>query len=461
MQSSKLTLVCALAVIPVSLCAKDAQGVICGRLEALIGDLHQRSLFDGAVVVGKNRNVVWEKGFGFANKTKRLEFTPATAADGASLAKTFTAALVLLLHAEGKLNLDRAVQRYLPELPYPEITLRHLLSHTSGLPAYYDYFDEFIPSRQIRTTKTLLGVIAEQKPPLHFPPGTAFEYSSFAYDLAALAAARAAGETYGYLLGTRFFKPLGITSAFLRPARLSDFPGIRTLAYQHLGGDRRLNDVFDFEGFHGGSNIYISAHDLHLWNAAFLIPSVIGEAGRGKALQLARIGDARSGLTLGSWYRSERGDAYWYAGHLQGFHSEVFRDVKSDWSIVYVSNNTLPPWLQPALVRAIRAVVAGNDVRALQAPPTVEIKKAERASLAGIWTFSDQPPLGIQGVSDQMSVRRNGVVYRMFPVSESAFYVPGLHFMIGFARDGKESIERVYVSTNVGEYWGTRRESSH
>ena len=450
----------AACVPPISVCAEDKHERAVRRLDALIGDLHERCLFDGAVVVGKGRDVVWEKGVGFANETKRVTFTPATAVDGASLAKTFTAALVLLLHSEGRIDLDQAAQRYLPELPYPEITLRQLLSHTSGLPAYYDYFDRFIPPGHVRTTETLLEVIAEQKPTLHFRPGTAFEYSSFAYDLAALAAARAAGKTYDYLLRTRFFEPLGITSAFVRPARLSDFPGVRTLAYKYLGSERRLNDVFDFEGFHGGSNIYISAHDLHLWNAAFLASSALGEIGSGEVLESARVGDGRSGLTLGSWYRSERGDAYWYAGHLQGFHSEVFRDVESGWSIVYVSNNTLQPWLQTALVRAVRAILAGNEVRGLQPPPIVGVKKEERALLAGVWTFSDQTPLEIQVAGDQLSARRNGVVYQMVPVSEGAFYIPGLHFMIGFARDGKESIKRIYVSTNLGESWGSRGDST-
>ncbi len=176
---------------------------------------------------------------------------------------------MLLLHGEGILDLDAPVQRYLPELPYPEITLRHLLSHSSGLPAYYDYFEPFIPAGQVRTTETLLGIIAERKPPLHFRPGSSFEYSSFAYDLAALAAARATGPTYGDLLQRRFFEPLGITSAFVRPARLSDFPGARTIGYRHIRGVREVNDVFDLEAFHGGSNIYISARDLHRWNSCF------------------------------------------------------------------------------------------------------------------------------------------------------------------------------------------------
>jgi CubicO group peptidase (beta-lactamase class C family) len=456
--ASLLAAACALSLV--WWCAKDRPHLVERRLDSLMNDLHQRGLFDGAVVVGKGRDIIWEKGFGFANEAQRVPFTAATPTDAASLAKTFTATLVLLLHGEGILDLDAPVQHYLPELPYPDITLRHLLSHSSGLPAYYDYFEPFIPAGQVRTTDTLLGIIAERKPPLHFRPGSSFEYSSFAYDLAALAAARATGSTYGDLLQKRFFEPLEITSAFLRPARLSDFPGARTIGYRRVRGVREVNDVFDLEAFHGGSNIYISARDLHRWNSAFLSESVLATRTKNAALEFARIGNATSGLTLGSWYRTEIGDAYCYAGHLQGFHSEVFREPGSGGSIVYVSNNTLEPWLHPAIIRAIRSILKGNDVRPLAPPDTVKIAKDERRSLAGAWAMNAMPVLEIENFEKRLLVRLNGVAYQMFPVSESMFYVPGLHFYIGFAKHEKNSIERIYVSTNFGEWWGGRSAST-
>lgn len=81
----------------------------------------------------------------------------------------------------------------------------------------YDFFDKWLPPGEVRTTESLLGVLAAQKPALAFAPGTAFEYSSFGYDLAALAAARVARSTYAELLKARVFDPLGVTSAFVHP----------------------------------------------------------------------------------------------------------------------------------------------------------------------------------------------------------------------------------------------------
>jgi CubicO group peptidase (beta-lactamase class C family) len=409
------------------------------RLDAYFSDLHARGLFDGAVVITTGE-VTYAKSFGYANVERKVPFTPDTAADGASLAKTFTAALLLILQRDGIIDLDQPAQKFLPELPYPDITLRHLLSHSSGIPVLdYDYFDRYLPS-------DLLRVIAEQKPSLASRPGTAFEYSSFGYDLAALAASRAAGKSYFELLQDRIFAPLGITSAFARPARLHDFPGIRTLGYRHTASGLEVHDVFDFEAFAGGSNLYISARDLNRWNMSFLGAPITTR----DALETARVANAPSGLTLGSWYSTPDRSAFWYSGHLQGFHDEVFRDTRKRWSIVYMSNNTIEPWLQKGVVRTVTAILDGAHVEPYAPPAVEEIRKEERAALAGEWLMPGGDTLTIDMTGGHLNAVRDGVRYRIVQISPRAFYIPGLDHILGFAKD------RIYLSTNVAEEWGAR-----
>ena len=426
------------------------------QIDALVADLHQRGLFDGAVVVGDARSILYEQGFGDANIERGVAFTPDTPADGASLAKTFTAALLLALQSEGRLKLDDPVQRYLPELPYGDITLRHLLSHSSGLPvADYDYFDPFLPKSEVRTTERLVAVLNEQRPALRFAPGTAFEYSSFGYDVAALAAGRAAASTYAALLRERVFGPLGITSAFVRPGRFADFPGVRSLGYRRANGKPELNDVFEGEGFHGGSNIYISARDLHRWNLSFLTSPVLEPSALSAALDFARIGTAESGLTLGNWYRTPDSSAFWYSGHLQGFHSEVFRDMRARQSIVYVSNNTMPSWLQKAFVRAINAILDGADAPMMNGPAVDDVAPEDLAALTGTWKAEGEPP-SIERTGDHLSMMHNGVGYRMVQVERRMFYVPGLDCMVGFAKNPSGAFTKLYISSNVSERWASR-----
>ena len=430
------------------------QGIV-ARLDALVGDLHQRGLFDGAVVVADGGTVVIEKGYGLANVERRTPFTPDTPADGASLAKTFTAAIVLQLQSEKRLDIDAPVKRYLPELPYAEITLRHLLSHTSGIPVDdYDYFDTFLPRDAVRTTDLLLGVLAAQKPPLASKPGMMFSYSSFGYDLAALAASRVAGASYEQLLRARVFGTLGITSAFVRPGRLSEFPGVRTIGYRRVKGTHEPNEVFDLEGFHGGSNVYMSTRDLQRWSMSFLNRPVLSARPLAESLAYATIGAARSGLTLGSWYRTDDGDAFWYSGHLQGFHSEAFRRVSAARSIVYMSNNTIDPWLQKGLVRAIEGVLNGREQRAIEPPVFEAFAAASHPSLAGQWRMSDGRSWTIES-SPRLAISRGAVRYPIFPVG-TAFYAPGLDVIIGFNKGPDGSLSRIQVSSNVEEQSGSR-----
>lgn len=428
-----------------------------GRLAALFADLHRRGLFDGAVVVARGGRVLLAEGYGRASVEEAVPFTVDTPADGASLAKTFTAFLVLALAAEGRLDLDEPLRRrLLPELPYPDLTMRHLLSHASGLPAGYEVFDRLLPAGQVRTTEGMLAALAAHPPALAFAPGTRFEYSSFAYDLAALAAARAAGSSTEALFRDRLFAPLGMRSAFLRPGRFADWPGPRTRGYRRVGGRLVPHEVFDGEAFHGGSNIYLSARDLSRWNRSFLEAPLLPAAELAGGLTPARIAGRPSGLTLLSWYRAADGSAFWYCGHLEGFHDLVFRDLAADLSIVYVSNNTLAPWLHHAIVRAVRAIAAGRPAERLAVPRAVA-PIGDGAELAGTWTLDDGRRLRIDREGTALHVTPpEGVRYRMFPEDATSFYVPGLDLVVGVTRTRTGAVDRLRVSSNLGVWSGRR-----
>jgi CubicO group peptidase (beta-lactamase class C family) len=412
---------------------------IAASLDGMFRELHERQLFSGAVVVSRESSLLFSAGYGLADIDRGIAFTPDTPTDGASLAKTFTADLVLRLAAARKLDLDAPVERYLPDFPYHDVTLRHLLSHSSGLLSDYGYFDAFFKPGEPRTTDAMVGVVARERPPLAFPPGSAFEYSSFAYDVAALVAARVEGTTLAELMRRRYFAPLGLTSAFLRPARLGDFPGVRTRAYEREHDEWRPNEVFEDEAFHGGSNIYISVRDLDRWNRSLL--SARPPSG---SLEPARVGDGISGLTYGSWYHANGGDLLWYAGHLQGFHTRMLRERSSGIAIVYTSNTTIPSWLQPAIMRAIRDVVAGRKPEAFVAPDVTLLSRSDVAQATGRWTLPGGD-FTTEVRDGRLYVQQDSVTYRAFPAGPGYFYVPGLDYVLAYRRDD----QTLLVSTNL------------
>jgi hypothetical protein len=234
-------------------------------------------------------------------------------------------------------------------------------------------------------------------------------------------------------------------------AQDTDWTGTRTRAYRREHGRLTPNDVFDNEAFAGGSNIYISARDLDRWNRSFF-----GRATTELGFEQATVDGRGTGLTLLSWYRA--GSAFWYLGHLQGFHALVFRDLATSDSIVFMTNNTLEPWLHHVILRSVRAMLDGREPESLEPPQLTARADLTSSELAGTWRLDDHTTLTIESEGPGVFVRYDtGVTYQAFPEGATRYYVPGLDLAFGFARDGRGQVSRIYASTQLAARWGVRR----
>lgn len=405
------------------------------QLDELAEHLHSDWGFDGAFVVSTADGFRWEKGVGMANAQSSVPFTPETPTDGASLGKTFTAAAIHMLVEDGLLELDDPVAKYLPEFPYPAVTIRHLLSHSAGLPDYEAFAKEM--DGKVSSNTMLLGLLAAAKPRLAFEPGTQFEYSSLGYDLAALVIERVSRRSYESYLREYIFQPLEMRNTFVRPARFEDWQGPRTVGYSIEGGMRTLLEVTDLEGFHGGSNVYASARDLDRWNRAWIDRKVLGFWALRRAMARAHFpDDLESGLTLANWYKSEGGAKAWYPGHLQGFYSLVFRDEQLDRSIVYVTNTNPPMWLRPLIVQAITRILDGGAFEPFVRPeflaivdePAVLMRRHELPGVGG---------LEIRNRNGRRYAQLDGhPELRVFKVAPEVLMAPGYDAWLWFTPDG-------------------------
>ncbi len=149
------------------------------------------------------------KGYGLSNVEHRVPVKPETIFQSGSVGKQFTAAAVMLLVEDGKLNLDDKIGKYLGEVPdsWGKITIRHLLSHTGGMTDYPNNFD----FRRDYTEDELLKIIRET--PLAFAPNEKWQYSNFGFVTLGIIIRKASGQFYGDFLRERVFKPLGMTTA--------------------------------------------------------------------------------------------------------------------------------------------------------------------------------------------------------------------------------------------------------
>ena len=411
------------------------------RADALLQDLVKRQLFQGAVVIAHGEKVSYSAGFGFADRERAVPFTPDTPTDTASIAKTFTAAGLLLLAAEGRVDLESPVRNLLPTFPHAATRVRHLLAHSAGLPDY-EWFDKRVAPSEPRTNAVHLAVIAKELPSPAFPPGTAFAYDNVAYDVAAMVIERVTGTTFAEFIDTRFSRPLDL-QAFVRPARFSDWSGVRTRGYRRTAGGWADHDAHDLEGFYGADNIYLSAKALQRWAAGH--GRLMGARLR-EAVTSARLDDGRAtGLTLGSWYASADGSRRYYTGHHNGFYSVAYVDDARDLSFAWVANDAPPAWIQTGLTRALVAIAEGRAPEALMAPPAADVEDP-----TGRYQV---PSIGevvvLRGEGKTLRVRQGGVVYDAFRVARGVHYVPGLDANVRFGADAAGKVTLFWHSVFV------------
>jgi CubicO group peptidase (beta-lactamase class C family) len=409
------------------------------RVNAVLEPLIAAHEFMGAVAFVRDGKVVYSRGAGMADVAASRAFTPATPADGGSLAKTLTAAAVWTLVQEGRIAIDAPVTTYVPEYPYAGTTVRHLIAHTNGLPPYYESFDSFFGPNEVRTTAGLLAVVGRKMPKPRFAPGTRFEYSNLGFDTAALVVERVTGQSIGAFFRSRFFTPLAMDAAFARPGRFADFPGQRTRGYRWGSTGWENADVYDNEAFIGGSNVYFSVLDLARWAGANARGTAIPHAVEVLGSPRPVIDGHSSPINGLSWYCDDSGTRCHYTGANNAFHSLVYWDRERADGVAMISNSSPSPWTLVTFQRDLVATLEGRTPSSSPRPAFMQVHKDERAVVTGRYAATGVGTLTVTRSSEGLRLRiGSGLEFDVFQVAPDEFYVPGPDYFVGFSGSAEE-----------------------
>lgn len=262
----------------------------------------------GCVVgVARDGKTLLTEGYGMANLEYAVPLGAHSIMESGSVAKQFTSAAIALLHVEGKLSLDDDIRKHLPEVPDfgATITIRHLLTHTSGLRDQWGLLSLTgnPPGTQVHTLPLILHLVGRQRD-LNFAPGGEYLYSNTGYALAAIIVSRVSGQPLAQFSIDRFFKPMGMTNTQWR----HDHKLIvrdRATAYERRP-DGGYATLMPFTNVYGNGGLLTTAGDLKMWNEALSSGTIPG----GKALVdlLETRGTAEGkplsyalGLSHGTW----------------------------------------------------------------------------------------------------------------------------------------------------------------
>jgi CubicO group peptidase (beta-lactamase class C family) len=278
MRSAKLvacriaTLVVASMVL-VNVCAAQTNASdkeIVAKIDEYMKATTKSGLFMGSILVARDGKVLVSRGYGMADIEWNVPNTAQSKFDIASVSKTFVATLVLMLQERGKLSAQDPICKYLDDCPdaWREVTIHHLLTHTSGITNYTELPEQF----EMRALASFLpnALTRIRKMPLNFKPGEKWSYSNTGYSLLHNIVERVSGKSYDAFLREAILDPLKMTNT-----GVFEKPGIRHLivknrAVGYTDGVGPLeNAPWVYPSYHGGIGMYSTVEDMYLWGQSF------------------------------------------------------------------------------------------------------------------------------------------------------------------------------------------------
>jgi CubicO group peptidase (beta-lactamase class C family) len=337
-----------------------AQNSADSRLESVFAPLAGGRTPGLAVLVRKDGRTVFERGYGVRDLRTLRPIDAVTDFRLASFTKQFTAMAVMLLARDGKLRYDEPITEILTGLPgYARaITVRHLLTHTGGLPDYEDAMDARVwtPENQIQDEDVL--ALLERQPAPKFAPGASWAYSNSGYVLLGLIVAKASGQPFGQFLEERIFHPLQMTSTLAYRNGTNTVPD-RAYGHSRKDGEFVETDQSSTSATLGDGGVYSNLADLARWDAALQNHTLLSEREMSAALMPVKLkgggqptwpsapGDdnLKPGKPVAygfGWFLDPyRGRArMWHSGSTQGFRTAIERFPEEKLTVIVLSNRT-------------------------------------------------------------------------------------------------------------------------
>ena len=322
-------------------CASGGEGG--GHLSAvdsLFADYNGAAVPGASVIVIRDGRVIVRRAYGMAHLERRAPATPETDYRLASVSKQFTAMAIMMLAQAGKLRYDQPVREILPELPPAarDVTVRHLLNHTSGL---WDYEDLIPGTRTAQLDDRDVLALLGPKDTLYFPPGSAYRYSNSGYVLLGLIVERVSGVSFPEFLRARIFAPLGMT-ATVAHVEGSDTVPHRAYGYSAAATGFTATDQSVTSATLGDGGIYTNVDDMMRWDRALYGAELVDAA----TLQLATTppvlpGRAPTEYAFGWFVDTYRGGRRWrHTGETSGFRNAIQRYPDRRFTVIVLTNRS-------------------------------------------------------------------------------------------------------------------------
>lgn len=325
----------------------SAQKINYKKIEKLIYDLESTNKFSGAVLIAERGKVKFKKAVGFSNYEKHIALQTSSIFELASISKQFTAMTIMMLKEKGLLNYDDFVEKYL-NIPYKGITIRQLLTHTSGLPDYQLLMDSYWDKSKVAGNKEVIEYLNKYAPSKLFDPGTKYSYSNTGYLLLASITEKVSGRDFIEFCNTEIFHKLKMQHTDIR--NLTQKSKLKNFALGHIFVPEK-NDYIKADSFpasnytiwlgdrKGPGRISSTLDDLLKWDQA-----LYGE----QLVQQETLKDAFNPMTLSNkivsnygfgWELIPNENIVLHTGDNPGYKTIIIRFLNKRITLVLLCNN--------------------------------------------------------------------------------------------------------------------------
>ena len=427
------------------------------KMEKLAREAFEKGGFNGAWLYAEGGEIVSKGTLGWRDPESTQPITEDTIFQLASVSKQFTAAAVMLVIRKGLLRLEDKIVKYFPELSaYEDVTVRHLLTHTSGVPDYFEDADWFVTrwkkENRVPGNDEILRFLCKTKLKPEFAPGEKISYSNTGYNLLALLVERLSGVPYEEFLQKNIFEPAGMHSTRCCHIRRDGVPFANYARATVIENGRfiadvdseKVRDVIAFDGLNGDDYVYTNLFDMFTWDRALRAGTVLTAEEQQMMYTPGKLNtgedavyDEDEGLGYGFGWGVVRDEALGlivsHSGGMPGVITWFERWIDADRVLVMLFSRD--PWDYRAGVGAwngLRAVAAGREPEPIKSIEELAVKDPDKSkweSFCGKYEHPEDAEFIIDEVWMQegelyaraVDDEYGELTFRLYPLGENEF----------------------------------------
>ena len=423
-------------------------------IDSILSELYKPDEPGAAVIITKNGESIFRKGYGLANLELGIPIEPHMVFRLGSITKQFTAVSILMLYEQGKLDLEDEITKYLPDYPTHghKITIEHLLHHTSGIKSYTNT-DECMENITVDlTVEKMIDTFKYQ--PMEFAPGEKYNYNNSGYFLLGAIIEKISGMTYIEFLQKHIYEPLGMKNSYYEMPNLI-IPG-RAAGYMKVDEGFENCVYLSMTQPYAAGSLASSVDDMAIWDEALYTEKLVKQETLKKAWTSAKL---NNGEEIGYGYawavaNFQDTNLVMHGGDIPGFSTEGFRFPDDHIYVAILTNREVP--IPDVLPYKLGSLVAG---RSYVEPQAIELDPAIYEKFTAVYkveleNFEVSIELEDGKLVAQMPMVADGTLY---PLSETKYFFKDSVYRINFEFDEDGNVSGARLKGFYGPGMHARR----